>query len=96
MRRRRYYPTTTRGAQLRLLLAVLRRLTADWWSVDELATDIGASRRTVWRALAPLRAEGLPLERVLETRVSYYRLAQRWWEPEASRMPTRKRTRHRS
>lgn len=69
-----------RGAQLRVLLAILRRLTADDWSVDKLAEDLGVHRRTVWRVLAAIRAQ-CPLESQRESgnRVSYYRLPRRWW-----------------
>lgn len=84
-RRRTRIPRRTRqgkrrGAQLRLLLAMLRRLTADDWTVDELAEDLGVCRRSAWRYLAAIRAQ-CPLERVRgENGASHFRLPRRWWE----------------
>ncbi len=83
-----------RGHILGLLLAVIRRLTTDWWRVEELAEDLAISRRTAFRILETLTREGLPLEHVLEDRAVYHRLAQRWWEsddgkPQRARSPAR-------
>lgn len=74
-------PRGSRGAQLRLLLGMLRRLTADDWTPDELAEDLGICRRTAWRYLAAIRAQ-CPLECARERGVggvSSYRLPRRWW-----------------
>jgi predicted DNA-binding transcriptional regulator YafY len=73
-----------RGHQLRLLLAALRRLTTDWWRVEELAEDMGIGRRTAYRIVRELVAAELPLETIREGREVSYRLAQRWWERESA------------
>lgn len=73
-----------RGAQLRKLLGMLRRLTADYWTVDELAEDLGVTRRTAWRYLAAIRAQ-CPLEQARgegRDHATYYRLPRRWWDDE--------------
>ncbi len=77
-----YLRHSTRGQQLRLLLATLRRLTTDWWRVEELAADLGVGRRTAYRIVRELLAAELPLETIREGREVSYRLAQRWWERE--------------
>jgi biotin operon repressor len=62
---------------------MLRRLTGDWWTVDELAADMAIHRRTVWRILRAIRREGLELQaarRDADHRVMSYRLRGRWWE----------------
>lgn len=69
---------------LRLLLATLRRLTTDSWTVYELAEDLGVDKRTVWRVVAAIRAQ-CPLDcqrGVGQDRASYYRLPRRWWDRE--------------
>lgn len=51
--------TRDRGAQLRLLLDMLRRLAAGAWTPDALAADLHISRRTVLRILAEFRGAGI-------------------------------------
>ncbi|MBI2878934.1 MAG: HTH domain-containing protein [Candidatus Rokubacteria bacterium] len=89
MRRRRAGAITRRarqrgrrGAQLHVLLGMLRRLTSDHWSAGELAADLRMTRRTAWRYLAAIRTQ-CPLERARgegQDHATYYRLPRRWWE----------------
>lgn len=82
MRRRRPRRSTGRGAQLQLLLAVVRRLTADPVTVDDLAETRRVHRRTAWRVLATMRAARLPLVagRDPQGPAWRYRLRRGWWE----------------
>jgi predicted DNA-binding transcriptional regulator YafY len=63
-----------------LIVAVLRRLTASWYTVDKLAADLGVSRRTILRVLSAIRQEGLPLEseRQGQSKIVAHRLKRRW------------------
>lgn len=87
MRRRPPRRTSGRGEQLRLLLATITRLTADYWTVDELAAELHVGRRTVLRVLRELRGGGLPVQSELgqdaeHPRTLAHRLRARWWERE--------------
>ena len=87
-RRRRF---TGRGNQLRLLLEVMRRLTTDEWTVDELTEDLGIHRRTVWRIIAALRATcALECSRQDHGRASWYRLPRHPWADAAPLAPSRR------
>lgn len=86
--------TQGRGEQLRLLIAVITRLTAAYWTIDELAADLRVGRRTILRVLRELRGAGLPVESeaghdVEHARTLTHRLSARWWEQET--MPPRTR-----
>ncbi|MBI2218782.1 MAG: HTH domain-containing protein [Candidatus Rokubacteria bacterium] len=64
---------------LALLLATLRALTSDYWTVYELAEHLGVGTRTAWRLIAAVRAQ-CPLERYQDGgpgAVSHYRLPRR-------------------
>jgi predicted DNA-binding transcriptional regulator YafY len=65
---------------VRLAVRLLRLLTADGWTVYELADELGVSVRTTWRMLAAVRAVGLPLECQRRGPRTWYRLPRRWWE----------------
>lgn len=82
--RRRARPRRSpgRGSQLRLLLGVVQRLSAEAWTVDELAEALGVTRRTIWRVLVAVRGARLPLVggRDPHGPAWRYRLRPFWWE----------------
>ncbi len=83
MRRRgRARRSPGRGSQLRLLLGVLRRLTAGDVTVTELAEALGVTRRTIWRVLVAVRGARLPLVggRDPHGPAWRYRLGPGWWD----------------
>ncbi len=71
-----------RGSQLRLLLGVLRRLTAGDVTVTDLAEALRVHRRTIWRVLVAVRGARLPLVggRDPHGPAWRYRLRPGWWD----------------
>jgi DNA-binding IclR family transcriptional regulator len=67
-----------RGERLRVWIACLARLEADWCSVYDLALAGGVHVRTVWRVLAVLRAAGAVRHRRQGSGLSRYRLRADW------------------
>lgn len=89
-----------RGRQLRLLIATIRALCAEWLRAEELGARLGVSKRTAYRILASLLDAGLPLDRIEEQDVgerlyARYRLDPDWWRtatPQRGRESAREET----
>jgi DNA-binding transcriptional ArsR family regulator len=64
-----------RGASLALAFRALHRLQAGEWTISELGTHIGRGKRSAYRLLEVLEAQGLTVERRPDGREVLYRVA---------------------
>jgi DNA-binding transcriptional ArsR family regulator len=79
---RRSVAASGRGIVLASVLRAIRLLHAGRWTITELGTELGRGRRTAYRVVKVLEAQGLRIERNKEGREVYYRIAreemERW------------------
>lgn len=64
-----------RGILLTETLRMLRTLYVGRWTVDALAAETGVHRRTAYRMLSAIEAEGLRIDRQREDSHVYYRIS---------------------